>query len=151
MHCVCDTPAPAELHRSNVHLVHFRGDDRAVALLDERARNAAPAELARESEPDWSTADDQNATFLKRGLHSEPACRACSNFGVMPSCSRNLGKLRALLLERSGELGGDPGLTTAPNRGEPRRDGRFGENRADVGGDALAHGCRHVALPEQAC
>ena len=64
MDCVGDAPAPAKLHRPNVHLVHFWGDDRTVALLDERAGDTAPAELACEGEPDWSTADDQNADSL---------------------------------------------------------------------------------------
>src|SRR5262245_17142898 len=53
-------PTPAELHRPDVHFVHFRRDNRAVALLDQRTRYAAPAELPREGEPDRSTTDDQN-------------------------------------------------------------------------------------------
>ena len=47
MHRVGDSPAPTELHGANIHFVHLRGDDRAVALLDERARDAAPPKLAR--------------------------------------------------------------------------------------------------------
>jgi len=47
-HRVGDAPATAELHRPGIHLVHLRRDDRAVALLDEGAGNAAPAELGRE-------------------------------------------------------------------------------------------------------
>ena len=63
VHGVGDAPAPAELHGADIHLVHLRGDDRAVALLDQRAGNAAPAELACKREPDWSAADDQDRRF----------------------------------------------------------------------------------------
>src|SRR5262245_48471371 len=34
VHGVRNTPAPAELHGADIHLVHFGGDDRTVALLD---------------------------------------------------------------------------------------------------------------------
>src|SRR5262245_27530244 len=54
------SPTPAELHRPDIHFVHFRRDNPAVALLDQRTRYAAPAELPREGEPDRSTTDDQN-------------------------------------------------------------------------------------------
>src|SRR5262245_3644775 len=52
-------PTPAELHRPDVHFVHFRRDNRAVALLDQRTRHAEPAELARAGKPKWSATDDQ--------------------------------------------------------------------------------------------
>src|SRR5262245_13207196 len=52
-------PTPAELHCPDVHFVHFRRDNRAVALLDQRTRHAAPAELAREGESNWSATDNQ--------------------------------------------------------------------------------------------
>src|SRR6266550_3174589 len=58
VHRLRDAPPPAKLHGADVHLVHLRRDDRAVALLDQRARNAAPAELSRKGKPNWSTTDD---------------------------------------------------------------------------------------------
>src|SRR6188768_153955 len=48
VHPVGDAPAPAELHGADIHFVHFRRDDSAVALLDQQARYAAPAKLAGE-------------------------------------------------------------------------------------------------------
>src|SRR5262245_21450016 len=58
VHGVRDTPSPAKLHRADVHLVHFRGDDRAVALFNERTCNAAPPEFACKGEPDWPAPDN---------------------------------------------------------------------------------------------
>ena len=62
-HLVGDAPAPAELHGADVHLVHLRRDDRAVALLDQLAGDAAPAELGGERQTDRPAADDQNGNF----------------------------------------------------------------------------------------
>jgi hypothetical protein len=64
VHCLRDAPPPAELHSADIHLVHFRGDDRTVALLNQRAGYAAPAELSRKREPNWTTTDYQNRGIL---------------------------------------------------------------------------------------
>jgi hypothetical protein len=86
-HRVGDTPAPAELHGADVHLVHLRRDDRAVGLLDELAGHAMKAELGGEREADRSAADDEegNSAGHSPGLfrHSRHGLvwwgnRACS-------------------------------------------------------------------------
>src|SRR5262249_26136428 len=59
MHVVCDASPTAELHGADIHLVHLRRGDRTVALLDQRARDAPPTQLACEREPDGATADDE--------------------------------------------------------------------------------------------
>jgi len=59
-----------ELHHADVHLVHFRADDRAVTLLDWSAGNAAPSKLDRQGEPDRLAPDDQNWSLAFRDLHS---------------------------------------------------------------------------------
>jgi hypothetical protein len=64
MHVVRDAPPAAELHGADIHLVHLGGDDRAIALLDQRACDSAPAQLAGEREPDWSTADDEDRGLI---------------------------------------------------------------------------------------
>src|SRR5262249_39603274 len=64
VHGLGNSPAPTELHRADIHFVHLRGDDRAVALFDECAGNPAPAELARKSQAHRSASDDQNGSFL---------------------------------------------------------------------------------------
>jgi hypothetical protein len=43
-----NAPAPAELHGTDMDHVHPRLRDAAIGLLDEDARDAAPAEVARE-------------------------------------------------------------------------------------------------------
>ena len=65
-----DVPAPAEFHGAGVDLVHLRGRDRAVALLDQFAGDAAPAEFGGEREPDRTTTDDQHRDMTRgaRGL-----------------------------------------------------------------------------------
>ena len=55
-----DAPAPAEFHGADADQIHARLIDRAVALLDQRAGNAAPAEIAGEREADRPAADHQN-------------------------------------------------------------------------------------------
>ena len=55
-----NAPAPAEFHGADADQIHARLIDRAVALLDERAGNAAPAEIAGKREPDRPAADHQN-------------------------------------------------------------------------------------------
>src|SRR6185295_8078143 len=55
-----DAPAPAELHGADADEVHLRLLDGAVGLLDQRARHAAPAKLARERQADRPAADNQN-------------------------------------------------------------------------------------------
>jgi hypothetical protein len=64
VHPVGDAPAPAELHGADIHLVHFRRDDGAVALLDQQARHAAPAKLAGERKADRTATDDQYRNVL---------------------------------------------------------------------------------------
>src|SRR5262249_25754535 len=59
-HPVRDAPAAAEFHGARADDVHLRLLDCAVGLLDQRAGHAAPAELAREREPDRARADDQD-------------------------------------------------------------------------------------------
>src|SRR6202035_4977433 len=55
-----NAPAPAEFHGADADQIHARLIDRAVALLDQRAGNAAPAQIAGEREPDRPAADHQN-------------------------------------------------------------------------------------------
>ncbi len=64
MHVVRDGPPAAELHGADIHLVHLGGNDRAIALLDQRACDSAPAQLAGEREPDRSTADDEDRGLI---------------------------------------------------------------------------------------
>jgi hypothetical protein len=52
-------PAPAELHRANTGGEHLRVDDAPVALLDERAGDAAAAELDGQGEAHRPAAHDQ--------------------------------------------------------------------------------------------
>src|SRR5438105_290040 len=58
LHGTHDAPAPAELHGADMDDVHLRLGDTAVGLLDQRAGHAAPAEVAREREPDRAGADN---------------------------------------------------------------------------------------------
>jgi hypothetical protein len=53
-------PAPAELHGADADHVHARLIDRAVALLDQHAGDAAPAEIAGQRQTDRPAADDEN-------------------------------------------------------------------------------------------
>ena len=55
-----NAPAPAELDGADAGRKHLGIDDLAVALLDQQARHAAPAEIEREREPDRAAADDEN-------------------------------------------------------------------------------------------
>jgi hypothetical protein len=57
-HALGNAPASAELHRSDAGGEHLRVDNRAVALLDQRARHAAPAELDGECQAHGAAADD---------------------------------------------------------------------------------------------
>lgn len=50
MHHVGNPPAPAKLHGPDVHLVHLRGNDGAVALFDQCAGDPTPTEFARKAE-----------------------------------------------------------------------------------------------------
>ena len=68
-----DAPAAAELHRAHADEVHLRLIDRAVALLDQEAGDAAPAELAGEREPDGAGADDEHGSLQNHG--SQPIVR----------------------------------------------------------------------------
>ena len=74
-HPVRDAPAAAEFHGARADDVHPRLLDGAVGLLDQRAGNAAPAELAGEREPDRSGTDDQNRGALVHAGASTPAPR----------------------------------------------------------------------------
>ncbi len=58
-HLVGDAPAAAELHRARVHRVGPRVVDRAVALLDQQALDAAPAEIGGEPQPHRPAAEDK--------------------------------------------------------------------------------------------
>ena len=53
-------PAPAEFHGADADQIHARLIDRAVALLGQRAGNAAPAEIAGKRQPHRPAADHQN-------------------------------------------------------------------------------------------
>jgi hypothetical protein len=68
VHRLRDAPPPAELHRPDIHLVHFRGGNRAVALLNQRTGYASPAELSRKGEPDWTTTDNQDRGTLHQRI-----------------------------------------------------------------------------------
>ena len=65
-----NAPAPAEFHGPDVHLVHFRGRNRAVSLLNERAGNAAPAELDRERKTHRAASDNQHRGLGIHGLNT---------------------------------------------------------------------------------
>jgi hypothetical protein len=73
-HLVGDAPAPAELHRADVDLVHLGRGDRAVGLLDQLAADAAPAEVGRECEAHRPAADDKNGNCA-HSKHSDRAGR----------------------------------------------------------------------------
>ena len=60
---VLDAPAAAELHRSRRHHRAARQIDAAVALLDQQAFDAAPAEIERERQADRAAADDEDRGF----------------------------------------------------------------------------------------
>ena len=59
-HAVGDAPAAAELHGAHADEVHLRMVDAAFGLLDQRAGDAAPAEIAGQREPDRAGADDED-------------------------------------------------------------------------------------------
>ena len=59
-HLVGDAPAPEELHGAGVLGVGAGMRDGAVALLDQQARDAAPAEIGGEAEADRPPSDDQD-------------------------------------------------------------------------------------------
>src|SRR5690606_34179079 len=57
--------------------------DRAVALFDQEARHAAPAELDRDGETDRAAADDQHRDgALSHRRHPRPPCCARSWSGL---------------------------------------------------------------------
>ncbi len=68
-------PAPAEFHGADADEVHARLIDRAVGLLDQGARNAAPAEIAGKREPDRAAADDQYRLDSRLHVACVPALR----------------------------------------------------------------------------
>src|SRR5262249_49506609 len=105
-----NAPAPAEFHGPDVHLVHFRGRNRAVGLLDKRAGNTAPAEFDREREAHRAASDNQHRDFrihgfnpparparMMVGRHLTMGCMAGSTVGVPrvhlddQSCSHHIG------------------------------------------------------------
>jgi len=57
--CIDQAPAAAELHRARPDEIHAWLIDRAVALLDDQAFLAAPAQIAGERQTDRPGADDQ--------------------------------------------------------------------------------------------
>src|SRR6478609_4130511 len=63
-HPIRDAPAAAEFHGARADDVHLRLLDGAVGLLDQRAGNAAPAELARERKPHGPGAHYQDRRVL---------------------------------------------------------------------------------------
>ena len=73
---VRNAPAPAEFHGAWADDVHPRLLDRAVGLLDQRAGDAAPAEVAGKGEADRSGADDQDGRVLGHAV--SPRRRASS-------------------------------------------------------------------------
>ena len=75
LHLLGDAPAAAELDRADAGREHLCVDDLAVALLDQRARHAAPAEIEREREADRSAADDEDGGHEQLGrCDTSPAC-----------------------------------------------------------------------------
>ena len=93
-HPVGDAPAPEELHGARVFGVGARMRDGAVALLDQQALDAAPAEIGRKAEADRPASDDQDRSVgiachrlfstpvmtLDR-LHAEEHCDAFHQHG----------------------------------------------------------------------
>ena len=72
-----DAPATAEFHGADADQVLARLVDRAVGLLDHRARHAAPAEIAGERQPDRAGADDQHRRLDIEGCpHGRFLCRS---------------------------------------------------------------------------
>jgi hypothetical protein len=59
-HLLGDAPAPEELHGAGVLGIGARMRDATVALLDQKATDAAPAEVDGEAKPDRPAADDQH-------------------------------------------------------------------------------------------
>jgi hypothetical protein len=59
-HRVGDPPAAEEFHGAGILGVGARMRDSAVALLDQEATDAAPAEVDGEAEPNRPAADDQH-------------------------------------------------------------------------------------------
>src|SRR5262245_8398584 len=63
LHLTRDAPAAAEFHRADAGRKHLRVDNLAVALLDQLARHAAPAEVEGERKPDRTAADDEHGNI----------------------------------------------------------------------------------------
>src|SRR5262245_50850685 len=124
VHGVSDSPAPAELHGANVHLVHLRGDDRAVALLDEHTGNAAPAELARKGEAHRSAPDDQNASVMHAPA---PFWRIGPYSGLMPANFTTLPHFVVSSAMNFAKSAGEPTNGAAPR--SARRPFTFGSAR----------------------
>ena len=112
VHLVGDAPAPAELHGADVHLVHLRRDDGAVALLDQQAGHAAPAELARERQTDRPAADDQNRNFL-HSTHSQVSCSSWPSRRSPSTAAPHCWRLAAM---KAANSCGVPGCETTPIR-----------------------------------
>src|SRR5262245_64840031 len=113
MHCVCNAPAPAELHRADVHLIHLRGDDAAVTLLDEHTGNSAPAEFARERQADRSATDDQNGSFLHCGL--QVGLVAMDHSALMPANFTTLAHFSVSAVMNLPKSEGEPTNAIEPN------------------------------------
>ena len=70
--CGCTAMTSAALLSSSDALLFMLrniSNDRTVALLDQRARDAPPTQLACEREPDGSTPDDEDGCFVHVLLH----------------------------------------------------------------------------------
>ena len=60
MHILRNAPTAAEFHGADIDFVHFRRGDRAIALFDQAAGNAAPAKIGGEREAHGAAANDEN-------------------------------------------------------------------------------------------
>ena len=67
-HLFGDAELPAELHGADAHLEHLGGAELVRVALDQHRRDAAPAEIGGEREPDRAAACDQH-----RGFHGGDA------------------------------------------------------------------------------
>ena len=73
-----NAPAPAELHGADAGRKHLGIDDFAVALLDQEARHAAPAEIERERQADRPAADDENRHLQHDLTFARPQARGAA-------------------------------------------------------------------------
>ena len=73
-----NTPAPAELHGADAGRKHLGIDDFTVALLDQEAWHAAPAEIERERQADRPAPDDENRHLQHDLTFARPQARGAA-------------------------------------------------------------------------